>query len=75
MPTKSPKSPSIITPPRLKSPTKSKSGKDAGSIQIIPEEKRFVTQLTDGSLGDEVSTPRQLEDIELQEKDSTVCNR
>ena len=74
MPTESQKSSPIITPTRLKSPSKSKAIKDVGHIPVIQEDTRFVTQLVDGSLSiEDQSTPRQLEDIELQEKDSTVC--
>ena len=73
MPTESQKSSPIITPTRLKSPSKSKPIKDVGPIPVIQEDKRFVTQLIDGSLPiEDQSTPRQLEDIELQEKESTV---
>ena len=73
MPTESQKTPQIITPTRLKSPSKTKQIKDVGPIPVIQEDTRFVTQLNDGSLVEDQSTPRQLEDIELQEKDSTVC--
>ena len=76
MPVESPKPAltSIITPPlRLKSPSKqTKASKDAGPVQFGQEERRFVTQLTEGQTGEDISTPRQLEDIELQEKDSSV---
>ena len=76
MPAESPKPAltSIITPPpRLKSPSKqTKASKDVGLVQFGQEERRFVTQLTEGQTGEDISTPRQLEDIELQEKDSSV---
>ena len=76
MPVESPKPAltSIITPPpRLKSPSKqTKASKDVGPVQFGQEERRFVTQLTEGQTGEDISTPRQLEDIELQEKDSSV---
>ena len=73
MPTESQKSPPIITPTRLKSPSKAKPIKDVGPIPVIQEDKRFVTQILDGSpVIEDQSTPRQLDDIELQEKDSTV---
>ena len=74
MPVESPKSTlsSIITPPRLRSPSKTKAAKDAGSLQFAQEDKLFVTQLNEGSQGDDQGTPTQLEDIELQEKESSV---